>query len=188
MCACLWVVCVFIGSPLNSDSQQSCCFLQRGESDLCQLKIWVSTSLCMQRHHWLAFAEVFFFSLKCYFQQRQWKQPGCWFFSNRFVLCVGRYLAVLGSRIQPHVTPQQTGWWQHRGSSAQPGSQLGPVLGQVTVCPQDTCPGVLWIPPLMDPTSSFHIPNRPVCFFVRQQLLRLGCLYWSCWQFWSRLV
>lgn len=43
---------------------------------------------------------VVFFSLECCFQQRQWEQVGCSYFSEKSVLHVRKYLAVLGSRIQ----------------------------------------------------------------------------------------
>lgn len=41
-----------------------------------------------------------FNSLECYFQQRQWKQVGCSYFSEKPIPHVGNYLALLGRRIQ----------------------------------------------------------------------------------------
>lgn len=48
----------------------------------------------------VVFAGLFFFSLEYYDQERQWKQVGCSYFSEKSVLRVGKYLAVLGSRIR----------------------------------------------------------------------------------------
>lgn len=99
MCTYFWVVCLFMGLLHSSGRSAQCCFLQGGDASLCQLKIRVSASLCMHRHHWFFFA-IFFFSLEFYFCQRQYKQVECSYCGEKSVLHIEKYLAVLASRIQ----------------------------------------------------------------------------------------
>lgn len=153
MCTYFWVGYLFIGLLYNNENQHSAVSFNtvmliyaNWKSDSPPPYVRTGTSV---------FCWSFFFSLECYVQERQWKQVGCmqlfqWAIcaACREVLgCAGKQDTITLSSLRRLGSGSTVAQLSTSGSFAQPGSQLGHVLGQVNVCPQkDICPTMLWVP------------------------------------------